>query len=208
MAVLRITNGFDKLNDADLEVKANSIIASMTEFAATYFPTPSPTIAYMQTVLTDFTNALTKAKTGSSLDKDDKNQKREVLISNLHLLSAYVLFASGGNALIAKASGYSVAKAPIPGAQVLPATNQKVEDGVNSGEIKYSFDKVPGAKSYLYQYTADPVTPNSVWTGQPGTVRKTVFTGLEVGKRYWFRVLAIGTNGQGAYSDAVSRIVQ
>ena len=38
--ILRITNGFDRLSDANLEVKANTIVTAMT--GNTYFPTPNP----------------------------------------------------------------------------------------------------------------------------------------------------------------------
>ena len=206
MPLLRITNGFDKLSDANLETRAGAILSAMTGNVS--FPTPSPALATVQTAATDFAIALAKAKTGSEYDKAFKNSKREELITLLHSLGNYVLFTANGDELMAKSSGYSIARTPSPAPGVTPATNQKLEDGANAGELKFSFDKVPGARSYMYQYTPDPVTESSVWQSMPGTVRKTVFTGLQSGTRYWCRVIAIGTGGQGVYSDAVSRIVQ
>lgn len=206
MHLLRITNGFDRLNDADLEVKANNILASMTGNAN--FPTPTPTLAVIQASINDYTNALAKAKTGSPLDKAEKNAKREALIINLHALGSYVLFASNGDALVAQSSGFSIARLPSPGPELAPATNQKLEDGPNAGDLKYSFDKPPGAKSYIYECTPDPITENSVWQRQQGTVRKTMFSGLQSGQRHWCRVMSIGINGQGVYSEPVSRVVQ
>ncbi|HEY8688768.1 MAG TPA: fibronectin type III domain-containing protein [Chitinophagaceae bacterium] len=88
------------------------------------------------------------------------------------------------------------------------SANQQLQDGENSGELIYSFDRVPGAKSYIYQCTPEPLSDNSNWQSQTGTVKKVSFTDLDVSKRYWCRVVAIGINGQGVYSDPVSRIVQ
>ncbi len=206
MPLLRITNGFDKLNDADLEAKANHIYASMN--GNTIFPTPTPTLTVFQTAIDDYSDALAKAESGSAYDKAAKNQKRLELIDILHQLGAYVLFASGGLELNAISSGFSIAKNPTPSPAVTPAGNQKLVEGPNAGQLKYSFDKVPGARSYVYEYTPDPITGASTWKSQGGTTRKTVFTGLESGKRYWCRVMAIGKGGQGVYSEPVSKIVQ
>jgi len=206
MILLRITNGFDRLSDNDLEVKANSIISALTGNAD--FPNPTPTLAQMQAAVDAYTDALAKAKTGSQYEKAFKNQKRAELIGLLHRLGNYVLFTANGDALKAKSSGFNIAKGPSPSPEVTAATNQKLEDGANPGELNYSFDRVPGARSYVYQYTTDPLTNDSVWKNQVGTVRKIVLTGLESGKKYWCRVMAIGINGQGIYSEPVSRLVQ
>ena len=208
MPLLRITNGFDKMSDANLEVKANSIYTSLLANALTYFPNPSPTLPALKTFIDDFSAALFKAKTGSLLDKALKNEKKANLISALHEEGAYVLLASAGNTVIAQASGYTIAKVPTPKPPVGPATNQQLENGPNSGDMKYSFDPTPGSKAFVYQSTPDPLTENSVWASQGGTARKTMFTGLEPGKKYWFRVMSIGKNGQTVYSDPVSKIVQ
>jgi hypothetical protein len=206
MSILRITNGFSRLSDENLLGRTGQINIAMGGNGN--FPTPTPTLAQLQTALTDFEIALAKAKTGSELEKAIKNDKREALVNLLHSLSNYVLFTADGSETVAKSSGFSIARPPEPAPELTPATNQVLEDGQNAGELKFSFDKVPTARSYMYQYTVDPVTDNSVWQGQPGTTRKTVFTGLQSGKKYWCRVYALGTRGQGVYSEPVSRIVQ
>lgn len=192
--------------DDSLEARASQILLAMTGNAS--FPTPSPTLPVLQTAISDFSIALSKAKAGSEYDKAVKNSKRDELITLLHRLSNYVLFTANGDELMAKSSGFTIAKQPTPGPEVTPAANQKLDDGQNAGELKFSFDKVPGATGYIYEYTPDPITVSTTWKGQPGTRRKTVFTGLESGKRYWCRVMAIGKGGQGVYSDPISRVVQ
>ncbi|WP_315822911.1 hypothetical protein [Paraflavitalea speifideaquila] len=74
---------------------------------------------------------------------------------------------------------------------VKPASNQppigmpenfSVGIGINEGEIVSTVDRVMGAKSYIHEYTADPLTPASEWTQQFTTVRKCTFGDLEPGK--------------------------
>ena len=206
MSMLKLNGDFNRLSDSALEVKTNNIITSMT--GRPEFPTPTPDLATMQTGLNSFSSALAIAKTGNSYEKAFKNQKRAELIVLLQRLAVYVLFTANNDPLVAKLSGFSIAKNPSPAPEVTAATNQQLEDGANAGELKYSFDRVPGAKSYVYQWTTDPITPDSNWTSIVGTVSKITITGLESGKRYWCRVIAIGTNGQGVYSEPVSRLVQ
>ncbi len=203
---LRITNGFEKLSDADLEVRSNNIENSMN--GNPNFTTPVPAITVLQDGIATFTEALAIAKTGSPYDKAVKNQKRQDLIEVLHALGNYVLFTSNGDTVIAKSSGYTIAKEPSPAPELVAASNQKLEDGANAGELRFSFDKVANAKSYMYQYTPDPITESSNWQSEVGTVRKVSFSNLESGKKYWCRVMAIGINGQGVYSEPISRIVQ
>jgi hypothetical protein len=206
MSLLRISNGFEKLSDADLLTKANSILDSMS--GNTNFSNPQPTLATFGTAITDFSTALDAASHGSSLDKAIKNQRREDLINILHALGAYVLFASGGVAVTALSSGFSISKTPQPAPPVQAVTGQRLEDGPNSGTLKYSFDRGPGAKAYIYQCAPDPVTATSDWMTLGGTTRSTLFSGLVVGKKYWCRTGAIGTNGQIVYSEPIWRIVQ
>jgi hypothetical protein len=126
----------------------------------------------------------------------------------LHSLGTYVLFTANGDELVAQSSGYSIAKTPAPAPQISKPENLQLADGVNKGELEFSFNKVAGARSYIYQYAADPVTNDTVWNTQTGTHRKTTFSGLESQKKYWCRVVALGINGQAVTSDAVARIVQ
>lgn len=206
MPLLRITNGFDKLSDADFEVRANTILTSMT--ANANFPTPVPALPTVQTSITDYVDALAVAKGGSNYDKAIKNDKKVKLIDVLHSLGNYVLFTANGDELIAKSSGYAIAKMPAPAPDISKAENLKLEDGMNAGELQLSFSKVQGARSYIYQNAKDPVVDESSWANQTGTLRKTLFTGLESQKKYWCRVIAIGINGQQVISDPIARVVQ
>jgi hypothetical protein len=55
--------------------------------------------------------------------------------------------------------------------------------------------------------SADPQSATTVWVSETTAHRKHTFTGLKSLATYWFRVIAIGLNGQSVISDAVSRII-
>lgn len=203
---LRIVNGFDKLADSDLLAKANNIHTGINGNAS--FPTPTPTLAQLQTGIDAFSTALAVAQTGSPLERAVKNQKKQDLIALLHTLGNYVQFTANGDVVVAQSSNFDTNKPLSPAPPVTPPANLQLADGENSGDMVLSFDRVLGAKSYIYQCTPDPLTENSQWESKTGTVKKAIFSNLEAAKRYWFRVMAVGINGQGVYSEVVSRIVQ
>ena len=203
METLRITNGFQRISDANLKIRTNEIIAGITANFAT-----APGLTALSDANQNFTNALSAAINGGKYEKALKNQYRVELIEQLHLMGNYVLYTCAGDRPKAISSGFSIAKPPSPGPAVTKAENQKLDNGANAGELKYSFEKVPGARSYVYQATPEPLTEASDWTSYMGTQRKFLFSGLDSGKRYWVRVAAVGIAGQSVYSDPLSRLVQ
>ncbi len=203
---LRITNGFNKLNNAMLATRTAEIIAAMTGNAN--FPDPSPPLTAVQTKLNEFNAAINAAGGGDRVQIAIREQKRAELITLLHALSTYVLFASNNDRTVAMSSKFSVAKEPSPAPPITKPENLQLKEGDNRGELKVSFTKVAGATSYLYQYAADPITEETVWNIQSGTTRQMVLKNLKSGKRYWCKVAAVGRNNQEKCCDAVSHIVQ
>jgi hypothetical protein len=204
--MLRIRNGLEKKSDEALISKARNVISGMTDNSS--FTTPTPTLAVVQAAVDAFTNALDVAQSGGTYEKAFKNQKRQEVIDLMHSLANYVLFIANGDKLVAQSSNFTIAKDPSPAPDVTPALNLELRDGFNSGEMYLKFDRVPGSRSYVYQITQHPLTDASVWKSITGTVKRATFSNLEVGKRYVARVMAIGINGQGVYSQTVSRIAQ
>lgn len=206
MSILRITNGFDRLNDADLKAKASAIDVAMSGNAN--FTTPSPTLTVLEQAILDFSLALSKAKNGSILDKAIKNEKRAELVTLLHSLGNYVLFTVNGDKVKAVSSGFTIAKEQEPRPPITNPENLQVSEGANSGELNIKFKRVLGARSYMIQYAQDPVTPATNWQSQVCTTSKCIIKQLESGKKYQVRVAAVGTNEQLLYSDPVTRVVQ
>ena len=205
MTQLRITNGFQAMTDLDLLGKVRFILAEMT--GNTNFSTPDPTVASITTLADDFEKAINNAAAGGSYAKSVRESKKEVLVVAMHNLSSYVLFTSKGDRLIAESSGFTIAKDKSPQPAIEKPTGLVLSDGQNPGEVQLVFARVTGAKTYKYQITLDPLDETK-WESTYGTVRKNLFTGLQSGKKYYVRVVALGTDQQVVYSDAVTRIAQ
>jgi len=204
MKTPRLKLDFVRLSDPDLEIKAQAIVTAMTD--NTFFATPVPALATVTAFITNYSTALSKAQTRDKAEVANKNYMRSLLEKTLMDLAGYVTFTSGGSEPALVSSGFDLAK---PAANLPPIgvpDNFTVDNGVNEGEVISSVDRVTGARSYIHEYTADPVTPTSEWTQQFTTVRKCTIADLEPGKKYWFRVAAIGPRQQIAYTNVQLRM--
>lgn len=131
------------------------------------------------------------------------------MVDLLVQLGNYVSFTAAGDVVALVSSGIPVQKDREPMPPLDTPIISKVEDGVNSGELRIIIERVKGARTYVYQYAQDPLADDSGWVNQNSTLTKLTVTGLELGKRYWCRIIACGKDEQEVFSDAVlSRIVQ
>lgn len=202
LPLLRITNGFDKLYEGRLINRALDIVSKMN--GNPNFQTPDPSLPVVTAAIQAYQTAVTAAMSGNKYDRDVRDDKRTELINLLHLLGAFVLYQSKMDATVAESSGFTIAKPATYNVPVTNPQNLTAADGINSGEVALAFQRVPRAKSYLYQWAKLPLNGETVWQSQNGTTRKAVIKGLERGVEYGFRVAALGTDGQIAYSDTVT----
>ena len=204
MKTVRITNGFNELTDAYLLVRANFIATSMTGNAS--FPQPVPTLAELGDGITAFSAAVQAAEGGSRQDIAVKNDLRDSLINQLHLLGNYVLFTAAGDEVVATSSGFNVSRQPAPAPPITNPDGVALANGLNRGELLLSCKRMSGAKSYVHELTTWPVSAGSQWQSIVSTSSKNLFSGLESGKEYAGRVAAVGVKQQVVYSDVVARI--
>jgi hypothetical protein len=172
------------------------------------FPNPVPTIEEAQSVKSDFDSSLTAAQTGDRVKIAIKNDNRSKVIDVKHRWARYVELEANGNRTIMMSAGFDVSKERSSTVELEQPQNLKVIDGKNPGELIASCDGVPGAKSLIFQYTTDPLSDSSLWFSEPTTRSEFTFKGMKSGQKYWFRVIAVGSNDQRTVSNPVSRIVQ
>jgi hypothetical protein len=201
----RITTGFDPMSDPDFETKAGSIYNGVNGNA--FFPTPTPTMPEVNDALQGYSVSLLSAQTRDKNAVAAKNQARAALTDLLTQLASYVTMTANGDRAILVASNYDLASEG-DSTPITKPENIQLSDGANSGEIVVKVKGVKGAKSYLHQYTADPLTASSEWTQVISTTSKYTFKNLSVAQRVWCRVAAVGSYNQVVFSDAVSRVVQ
>jgi hypothetical protein len=206
MKIAKIKTSFATYTDAQVVLQAQNIVAGLTGNAS--FPTPEPTLETVSTAITAFTDALEAAREGSRTLITIKNTRRAELEALLRTLGAYVTLAANGDKAKLQSSLFPLAKDGEPTPPIAAPQNLEVTSGANSGEMLVRVKAVRGAKSYTHQYCPDPLTADSVWVSAMSSNREFTFTSLEPGKKYWFRVAAVGTRDQVMFSSSLASIVQ
>jgi hypothetical protein len=201
-----------KLNLRNLSVpdkigKGRQIIAAMTN--NTSFANPHPPLPEIATSLTTLeetykSHQAVKAdiKTKASVQDDAERQVDRALTQ----LAAYVESIAGSDeTIIASASMETKAFRSAPSVLTAPAA-LSASTGDHDGEIDLSWKKVDNARSYIIQFSADPPTSESWTHGEIATTSSKTVQNLTSGKKYWFRVAAVGSLGQSGWSEPATRI--
>ncbi len=135
------------------------------------------------------------------------DQKEMMLDNRLGALGNYVEMESEGDEALIKSAGFSVkksqAKAAIP---MIPAA-LAASEGADVGSIALKWKTVKGSKSYLVRATTTVADVDSWKQVAVCTKSNTTVVGLVSGQQYWFQVSAVGSAGQGPWSDPATKMV-
>ena len=207
MAKIRLN--FSRLSISEKIARARQIVTAMTGNAN--FPTPTPALASIATAATTLQTGdgdVLVARQQVSQKISSRNEGEDALDLLMTQLAGYVESVAGDNETMIRSAGMdtrdrrSVSTADAPGqAQALTP-----DSGDHDGEIDLTWDRVPGAKSYVVEKSPDPPTATS-WQ-HAGVSTKAHFTagGLISGTRYWSRVASVNSNGQSGWSDPATKI--
>ncbi|MFM2296067.1 MAG: hypothetical protein RLZZ350_2480 [Verrucomicrobiota bacterium] len=193
-------------NDSDpvLITDTGSIITALTGNA--HFTTPAPTLAAMQTALTEFSTAVNDAVNGGVVLTAIKNTKRAVLAVLLRQLAAYVQVKCNGDMTILLTSGFPIQKPSRTPIGVLPApTILAVTFGPRSGELAAQAQPMNGAAIFNWRVTADGA-PTVVVQAAQTTAASVAFTGLTPGVVYNISANVVGSAGQSDWSDVATQM--
>lgn len=199
----RILMTFNYCRAGDLIKITRRILDSMKENAQ--FPNPTPLLAEIEKALEEFITALSAAGGRDREKVAIKDIKQANLLQLLTELAYYVTQICKGDKAMLLSSGFDI-NSDAGTAQKLPP-KLGVELGM-PGQVTTKVTRVTKARAYVHQYTADPLTPQSVWAGETTLNPTHTFTGLESAARMWFRVIVIDKKGNPIYWDPVLRIVQ
>jgi hypothetical protein len=149
----KINIGFSRIPDGDLDEKAKHIITSLTGNAN--FPTPSPTLATVQTALDEYEDAL--ALDQSPTRTATVEVKREMLENLLQQLGVYVSTTANGDKDKLVTSGFEMRKDPTQTeADVAAPANLRLKSTGTTGEVQLLCDAVDRARNYQVQHTQNP----------------------------------------------------
>ena len=204
----RVKLNLRNLSITDKIAKGRQIVTAMTDNAR--FASPNPPLSDITTALDDLQNAFALVQaarsevTTKTVNQDNAEAKLDQALTQL---AGYVESVAGKDDTVITSAGMetkSSRSAPtVPTAPLgLSATA-----GEHEGEINLTWKPVVNARSYIVEFSLDPATPNS-WThtGVATAANKTLIS-LTSGKRYWFRVAAVGAVGQSGWSEHATKVV-
>ena len=160
-----------------------------------YFTTIAAEVTAFSGLVTTFTN---KVAAASSRDSDAiiaKDLARLELISATLNLGNSVAKVANGDIQVLASSRMPLRKRRVPVVLEAPV-NLTLVPGNPAGSLKVSVNRVKGASSYLVNYAAEPVTPESVWASAVSTSRNCTLYGLQSGAKYSVVVAAVGAKEQ------------
>ena len=192
------------MRDAELLAFGRSIYPAMN--GNVIFPNPIPAMPSYLQALDAYDDALTAAKTGNRNAVAIKNAGKQNIVTMLRSMATYVNSVCNGDPVMLASSAFKLAKEREPvyiGQPIITAVLQ----GLNAGSMIVKVQTDKGTISLLYQAAPDPINEQTEWITVADTRAKYEFTGLEEGKKYWFRVAAVGSNGQTVYSTEVAQYV-
>jgi hypothetical protein len=197
---------YGKLPDAALNQKAIDVKNSLT--GNPNFTLSVLSLADFSTLQQDFETALGLVASRDRVKIALKNQARLLLIEGLYQLALDVNAQANGDRAKLLSSGFDLSSTSDNSPLITTPTEFKISEGLNSGELKFSCKKVPAAVSYAIEYTDEVPTEDTKWISVSSTTKELTVKGLRSGTRIYGRIKAIGTKGQEASSEILSRIVQ
>jgi hypothetical protein len=199
--VSKIKTGLSKLNAVQLVSKAEEIVEAMTDNPN--FATPSPALADIIVKGLQLKSAINKSRWRDQRFITARNELTVELKSMLMLLSDYVSNTSEGSAEKILSSGFEIAKQAEPLPPLVQPSGLMTVLTKHEGRILLDWISVTGALNYLVDMTTvDPAAAEPDWK-VAGYTSKSRFQvdNLPSGVKYWFRVRALGTRDQSAYSE-------
>jgi hypothetical protein len=205
----RIKLNFRNLTVTEKIARSCQIVAALT--GNSQFPTPHPPLAELTASIDQLetaNNAAQAARQETKTCTAALNIKEAEHDQNMMKLASYVDAVAGDNAALVLSIGMEMRDSPNF-AQDVPnmPTNLTATDGDFPGEADLSWDRVQGARSYVVQCSPDPPTDASWTHSKIATRSKITVENLPSGTRHWFRVAAVGTRGQSAWSNPVMKMV-
>ena len=193
----KVSFGFGRLSDTELDNFAQGVIDAMTGNAA--FPTPPVTLADLQTAQSDFTARMAAAQTGGVADTAAKNNSRQALITMLRDVAAYVQIKCNNDPAILLSSGFQMQSTNRAQVELAQPQSLSLKNGA-AGQLIGRVDPVKSAS--MYEGRIKPIDGDwlpSVFTGDSQHI---IFNGLTRGKDYTAQVRALGgSTGQSDWSD-------
>ena len=210
----KLVIAFDSLNEADFQAKAGNILSALTNnpnFPEPW-PEPVPSLAQLNEAFKVYLDAYHASLTRDTLKIAQRDAARQTLTYLLKHLANYLELIAHLDTAMLTTTGYDLRKDIVRGIHggTLPGPSDfKIAHGPKSGSLMLHVARLAGAKSYEVQSAqGDPANEDN-WkpTTTSATGTHILLEGLTPAQTYWFRIRAIGSGGEGVWTDPVSVIV-
>lgn len=204
----RIRLNLRNLSVTEKIAKGRQIVTAITN--NTSFANPNPPLAEVTATLDDLEKAFASVQAARSevatkmVTQDNAATK---LDQTLTQLAGYVESVAGkDDTLITSAGMETKASRSAP---TVPAAPQGLSAtaGEHEGEINLTWKPITNSRSYVIESSLDPATASSWMHAGVATAANKTISNLTSGKRYWFRVAAIGAVGQSGWSEHATKVV-
>jgi hypothetical protein len=180
-----------------------AILVAMTGNA--HFPSPTPSLATVDSALSDLEKAEAAAQTRVKGATDTRNAKRAALLLLVDALASYVQTIAdadpGNGAAIIQSAGMGVRKATVRGKRVFG-----VIQGSLSGSVQVVAPSAARRASYDWQWSTDG---GKTWQLAPSTLQaKTSLTGFAAGSTVSFRYRVTTKTGEAEWSQPIAFVVK
>jgi hypothetical protein len=174
------------------------------------FTNLNPPLAEVTAALDELTQAFALVQAAKSevttcvVNQDNAATKVDQVLTQL---AGYVESVAGKDETLITSAGMETKSSPS--SPTLPTVPQALSAnaGEHEGEINLSWKAVANARSYTIEASQDPAGASS-WTHLGiATSASKIITNLTSGKRYWFRVAAVGAVGQSGWSEHATKVV-
>ena len=192
---------FSMLNPLAVFALLRNVVTQMTGNAN--FANPAVLIADLTTAGDNLEIAITAATNGSKQSRIKRDNALEVVKDLLRKQADYVRSVCDGDREKLGSSGFELRKEKEPIEKVDAPKGEVATSTKSAGEIEVRFRRVRGAHYYkVYHSSVDPASGAVVWSLLLTTTRgRNLLQGFEAYQPNWFRVTAVGVNGESLPSD-------
>jgi hypothetical protein len=205
MAIKAIKD-YKKLSDGDLANKATQVITGTGGNA--YYLALALKVAETTDAKDNFTGALAVSRYGSTVQKEQKNVYRLVLVTKLDELCDGVNNATPGNAVALKSTNSSTSAESTGRVVMQPLKKFIVKNGKNPGDIIINAVKGRGTVMVVCEYAIGKVIDAStIWTPCAASRNICNLTNIPSGETIWVRATSYGRWEQTLVAVAIKTIV-
>ena len=199
----RVALGFSRLVAARLIEFIRNVITLMT--SNPNFTTPSPTLAAVDTAVTQYESLVQEASNGDRIVIAARNAAKGGLLSLVRQLAAYVQGQANGNRAVLLSSGFKATRLPatpsLPGVPVGPV----LLAGPHNGSLFFRFRLDRNTRNCSIQLADAADGPWTDWG--LSTRSKVLLEGLTPLRSKWARARANGAAGSSEWTEPTCKIV-